>query len=253
MDSLEGAVAEISCNHSISDVYDFLWYLYFPGFAPRLLIKGSKPSQQGRYNMTYERFSSSLLILQVQPADAGVYYCALRCTEAGPPWRAEQKQGEVRAFAGCGRKTNNNCFPACSQFSIPQAFPFALSGKTFESKHYIQWASLVAHLVMSLQCRRPRFDSWVGKIPWRRVRVPIPVFLGFPGGSDGKESPCNAGDLCSVPGLVRFPGAEYQYSHLENPHGARRLEGYSAWGRKELDMTEKISTAQHSTVYTKST
>ena len=110
--SLEGAVAEISCNHSISDVYDFFWYLHFPGFAPRLLIKGSKPSQQGRYNMTYERFSSSLLILQVQTADAGVYYCALRYTEAGHPWRAEQKQGEVTAFAGCGRKTNNNCFPS---------------------------------------------------------------------------------------------------------------------------------------------
>ena len=85
VDYLEGAVAEISCNHSISNAYDFFWYLHFPGFAPRLLIKGSKPSQQGRYNMTYERFSSSLLILQVQPADAGVYYCALRYTEAGHP------------------------------------------------------------------------------------------------------------------------------------------------------------------------
>uniref|UniRef100_A0A3Q1N0L1 Ig-like domain-containing protein n=1 Tax=Bos taurus TaxID=9913 RepID=A0A3Q1N0L1_BOVIN len=83
--SLEGAVAEISCNHSVSDVYDFLWYLHFPGFAPRLLIKGLRPSQQGRYNMTYERFSSSLLILQVQTADAGVYYCALMYTEAGHP------------------------------------------------------------------------------------------------------------------------------------------------------------------------
>ena len=28
-----------------------------------------------------------------------------------------------------------------------------------------------------------------------------PVFLGFPGGSDGKESACNAGDLHSIPGL----------------------------------------------------
>ena len=85
VDSLEGAVAEISCNHSISNVYDFLWYLNFPGFAPRLLIKVSKPSEQGCYNMTYERFSSSLLILQVHMADAGVYYCALRYTEAGHP------------------------------------------------------------------------------------------------------------------------------------------------------------------------
>ena len=46
-----------------------------------------------------------------------------------------------------------------------------------------------------MQCRRPWFDSWVGKIPWRRDRLPTPVFLGFPGGSDGKKSVCNVGDL----------------------------------------------------------
>jgi len=33
-----------------------------------------------------------------------------------------------------------------------------------------------------LQCRRPQFDSWVGKIPWRRDRLSTPVVLGFPGG-----------------------------------------------------------------------
>ena len=33
------------------------------------------------------------------------------------------------------------------------------------------------------------FDLWVGKIHWRRDRLPTPVFLGFPGGSPGKESP----------------------------------------------------------------
>ena len=31
------------------------------------------------------------------------------------------------------------------------------------------WASLGAQ-----QCRRPQFDSWVGKIPWRRDKVPTP-------------------------------------------------------------------------------
>ena len=31
-------------------------------------------------------------------------------------------------------------------------------------------------------------DSWVGKIPWRRDRLPTPVFLGFPVDSAGKES-----------------------------------------------------------------
>jgi len=44
--------------------------------------------------------------------------------------------------------------------------------------------------------------------------------LGFPGGSAGKESTCNVGDLGSVPGLGRSPGEEksypLQYSGLEN-------------------------------------
>ena len=56
-----------------------------------------------------------------------------------------------------------------------------------------------------LQCRRPRFDSWVSKICWRRDRLPTPVFLGFPCGSAGKESTCNVGDLGSIPGLGRSP------------------------------------------------
>ena len=41
----------------------------------------------------------------------------------------------------------------------------------------------------------PWFDSWVGKIPWRRDRLSTPVFLGFPSGSASKESTFNAGDL----------------------------------------------------------
>ena len=65
---------------------------------------------------------------------------------------------------------------------------------------------------------------------------------GFPGGSDGKEPACNAGDLGSILGLGRYPGGGHgnplQYSCLENPHGQRSLEGYSPWGCKELDMTE---------------
>ena len=72
--------------------------------------------------------------------------------------------------------------------------------------------------------------------------------MGYPGGSDGKESACNVGDLGSIPGLGRFPGGGHgnplQYSCLENPHGQRSLAGYSSWGCKELDMTERLST-QH--------
>ena len=54
-----------------------------------------------------------------------------------------------------------------------------------------------------LQCRRPQFSSWVGKICWRRDRLPNPVFLGFPCVSAGKEIACNAGDLGSITGLGR--------------------------------------------------
>ena len=39
------------------------------------------------------------------------------------------------------------------------------------------WASPEAQLVKNrLQCRRPRFDPWIGTIPWRRERLPTPVF-----------------------------------------------------------------------------
>ena len=56
------------------------------------------------------------------------------------------------------------------------------------------------------QCRRCRFDPWVRKIPQRRKWQPIPVFL---------------------------PGKS---------HGLKSLVGYSPWSRKQLDMTEHIST-----------
>ena len=52
----------------------------------------------------------------------------------------------------------------------------------------------------------PQLNSCVAKFPWRRNRSPTPVFLGFPGGSDSKESTCNVGALGSIPGLGRSPG-----------------------------------------------
>ena len=74
------------------------------------------------------------------------------------------------------------------------------------------------------------------------------IFIGFPSESAGKESACNAGDKGSVPGLERSPGEGHgyplQYSCLENPRGQRSLVGYSPWGCKESDMTERLSTAQ---------
>ena len=49
-----------------------------------------------------------------------------------------------------------------------------------------------------LQCRRPGFEIWVRKIPWRRERLPTPVFLP------------------------------------EEFHGQRTLEGYNPWGLKRV-------------------
>ena len=73
---------------------------------------------------------------------------------------------------------------------------------------------------------------------------------GFPGGSDGKESTCNAGDPGLIPGLGRSPGGGHgnplQYSCLEDLHGQMCLAGYSPWGCKESDTAEWLSTAQHS-------
>ena len=74
-----------------------------------------------------------------------------------------------------------------------------------------------------LQFRRPLFDSWVRKIPWKRDRLPTLVYLGFPGGSAGKESACHVGDVGLIPGLGRSPGERkgypLQYSGLENSMG----------------------------------
>ena len=57
------------------------------------------------------------------------------------------------------------------------------------------------------------------------------------------------GDLGLNPGLGRSPGGRHgnplHYSCLENSHGQRSLVGYSPWGPKELDVTERLSTAQH--------
>ena len=73
--------------------------------------------------------------------------------------------------------------------------------------------------------------------------------MGFPAGSEYKESACNAGDLDSIPGLGRSPGGGHgnppQYSCLENPHGQKSLAGDTLWGLKELAMTEQLSTAHY--------
>ena len=69
------------------------------------------------------------------------------------------------------------------------------------------------------------------------------IDTGAPGGSDGKESACSAGDLGSIPGLGRSPGEgngnPLQYSCLKNPmeRGAWQAKVH---GVAELDATEQL-------------
>ena len=80
----------------------------------------------------------------------------------------------------------------------------------------------MAQLVKNLPAM---LETWVQFLglgdPLENDRLPTPVFLGFPSGSDGKESACNAVDLGSIPGSGRSPGEgngnPLQYSYLENP------------------------------------
>ena len=64
------------------------------------------------------------------------------------------------------------------------------------------------------------------------------AFLGFPGGTAGKDSACNVGDLAWIPGLGRSPregkGYPLQYSGLENPMAC------IVHGVTELDTTETL-------------
>ena len=77
---------------------------------------------------------------------------------------------------------------------------------------------------------------------WWRDRLPTPVFFSFPGGSAGKESACNVGDLDSIPELGRSPGEgkgyPFQYSGLENSmdsivHGVAKSQTWLS----DLDFT----------------
>ena len=88
-----------------------------------------------------------------------------------------------------------------------------------------------------------------GRIDGSKLMMIIAIRLlsarGFPGGSEGKESACNAGDLGSIPGSGRSPeeGNEWHPTPVLLPgksHEQRSLVYYSPWDRKESDMTERL-------------
>ena len=72
--------------------------------------------------------------------------------------------------------------------------------------------------------------------------------MGFPGGSDSKESALNAGNLGSLPGLGRSPGEgignPLQYSCLENPMGRGAWKATVQGVAKELGTTDQLKQQQ---------
>ena len=104
----------------------------------------------------------------------------------------------------------------------------------------ISWG-LTAQLVKNSPAMQETPVQFPGREdPCRRDRLPTPVFLGLPGGSAGKESTCNVGDLGLILGLGRSPGEGKGYPlPVFWPGEFHGL--YRTWGCQESDMTEQFS------------
>ena len=105
---------------------------------------------------------------------------------------------------------------------------------------FLGMASLVAQLLKNppaMQETPVRFLGWKDNL--EKDRLPIPVFLSFPGGSDSKESACNVGDLASIPGLGRSPGEGN--SHPLQDSGLESSVGGMVSRTAELGRTERLS------------
>ena len=119
-----------------------------------------------------------------------------------------------------------------SSFPCPASPPFSRSShdslRNYKLCSFVcTWASLVAQTVrIHLQCGRPRFDPWVGKIPWRRRRQPAPVFL--PGNLRGQRSlaGCRESDRTE-----RLSACTLQGSFWPGQHGSENVTGDPQPGR----------------------
>ena len=122
------------------------------------------------------------------------------------------------------------------------SFLFDLIGKYCFFKTEVCSHTMRASLVAQLVKNSPWFNSWAGKIRWRRAQLPTPGFFGFSG---GKESTCNMGGTGFHPWIGKIT---WRRERLPTPvflpgefQGERNLVGCSLWGHKDSDTTERLS------------
>ena len=108
------------------------------------------------------------------------------------------------------------------------------------------WEELSTQLCPFLTSYKVKTKHWV-PTSQRSIlsnKFNLVMSKGFPGGSDDRESACNAGDTGSIPGSGRSPGKgngnPLRYSCLENPMDGGTSLGYSPWGHKESDTTKQL-------------
>ena len=106
-------------------------------------------------------------------------------------------KGDARAWGSEGSEAE-----VCAPFSSIHSLITPLEGREEERDISPGAASGKEPTCQCRSCKKPRFDPWVGKIPWRRKWQPTPA---------------------SLPG---------------ESHGRRSLVGYSAWGHQGSDITE---------------
>ena len=128
------------------------------------------------------------------------------CIETATIIKLVQQAEDIRCFiwdGPLGIHRQSPIVPFLEIHTLYRAFYPIHKGTVFSGVTWgLPW--WLRRLSVCLQCRRPGFDPWVGKILWRRKRQSTPVLL---------------------------PGKS---------HGQRSLVGYSPWGHKESDTTERL-------------